>query len=399
MKKIAVLGFGTVGSGTARMLAERKDLLSRYTGEETALSYILDVRDFPDSPFKDILVKDFSLIENDPEVTVVAEVIGGVKAAYEFTKRALQKGKSVVTSNKELVAEKGAELLSLARENGCDYLFEAAVGGGIPVISPLVNDLSHNAVSAVTGILNGTTNYILTRMFASGASFAEALAEAKAKGYAEADPSADVEGTDACRKIAILTALAFGYAGPPAKIYTEGITGIQASDVEAAEKAGYAIKLLGKAEKTRQGDLFVLVAPFFVDKTNPLSHVSDVYNGITVNGAFVGDVTFYGRGAGADPTASAVVADIRKVLTGQAYRAAFTVNEDALTDFSLFTCRRFIRVSGNPAAVGVVFGAVSPVPGEENAFLTPALSEKDYLYGKERLGSAGVTVVSHIRVL
>lgn len=398
--KVAILGFGTVGSGVAQMLTDNRARLTAHSGEEIDISYIVDIRDFPDSPFADKLVKDFAVVENDPEVSVVIEVIGGAKIAYDFTRRALEKGKSVVTSNKELVATHGAELTALAREKGCFYLFEAAVGGGIPVLAPLTGELGHNDITEVSGILNGTTNYILTRMFSSGASFEEALAEAQIKGYAEKDPTADVDGIDACRKIMILGALAFGKMTDASRVHTEGIRGIRAADVEAAAKIGHSIKLLGRTVKTATGDIFMTVAPFLVPLSHSVAGISDVYNGVYVRGNFVGDVMFYGRGAGSFPTASAVVADVDRIARGRAETPFFTAeDEPLLADFDFFKCRRYVVVEGvDHNAVDVVFGENEPITGEENAFLTEEMSERDFASHAERLAACGGKILSHIRV-
>ena len=398
--KVAILGFGTVGSGTAEMLTKNRALLKAHAGEEVEIKYIVDIRTFPDSPFADRIINDFSVVEKDEEISIVIEVIGGAKIAYDFTKRALLAGKSVVTSNKELVATHGAELLEIAKEKGCYYLFEAAVGGGIPVLSPLVNDLAHNEISEVSGILNGTTNYILTRMFSSGASFEAALAEAQAKGYAEADPTADVEGHDAARKIAILGALASGKIVPADAIHTEGIRSIRAEDVAAAAKIGCSIKLLGRYLHTENGDTFLLVAPFLLPADSPLSGISDVYNGVLVRGNFVGDVMFYGRGAGSEPTASAVVADVDKIARGMAYLPSFAVaNDEIPTEISFFRARRYVVVEGaDAAAVEIIFGETEPLSSEENAFLTVEMSEKGFESRAKRLEACGGKIVSHIRL-
>jgi len=398
--KVAILGFGTVGSGTAEMLTKNSKLLAARAGEEIEIKYIVDIRDFPDSPFADKIVHDFALVETDEEVSLVIEVIGGAKIAYDFTRRALAKGKSVVTSNKELVATHGAELLALAKENGCYYLFEAAVGGGIPVLSPLTNELGHNEISEISGILNGTTNYILTRMFSSGASFEAALAEAQAKGYAESDPTADVEGHDAARKIAILGALASGKIISDTAIHTEGIRGIRAEDVSAAAKIGCSIKLLGRYLHTDGGDTFLLVAPFMLPSDCPLSGISDVYNGVLVHGNFVGDVMFYGRGAGSAPTASAVVADVDKIARGVAQLPVFVpADEESPTDFSYFRARRYVVVEGvDNAATQIIFGDTEPLSTEEHAFLTPEMSERSFASRVSRLEACGGKIVSHIRL-
>lgn len=310
MVNVAILGFGVVGSGVAEVLATNGAHIDRKVDDLLRLKYILDVRDFPDSPFADKVVHDFSVIENDLEVSIVVETIGGAKVALDFTRRALMAGKSVVTSNKELVAEHGCELLRLAQEKGVSYLFEASVGGGIPIIRPLNQCLAANEIEELCGILNGTTNYILTRMIRAGLSFDAALKEAQQNGYAEQDPTADIEGHDACRKICILASLAFGRHVYPRQVPTEGITGVTLSDVAYAESCGRKIKLLGRAMRRSDGKVCAYVAPHLVDQENPLAGVEDVFNAIAVKGNAIGDVMFYGRGAGKLPTASAVVADV-----------------------------------------------------------------------------------------
>ena len=310
MVNVAILGFGVVGSGVAEVLATNGPHIDQKVDDLIRLKYILDVRDFPDSPFADKVVHDFSVIENDPEVSIVVETIGGAKAALDFTRRALRAGKSVVTSNKELVAEHGCELLEMAAEKGVSYLFEASVGGGIPIIRPLNQCLAANEIEEITGILNGTTNYILTRMIRGGLSFDAALKEAQANGYAEQDPTADIEGHDACRKICILASLAFGRHIYPRQVPAEGITGVTLSDVAWAEACGKKLKLLGRAIRQADGRVCAYVSPHLVDVENPLAGVEDVFNAIAVKGNAIGDVMFYGRGAGKLPTASAVVADV-----------------------------------------------------------------------------------------
>ena len=310
MVNVAILGFGVVGSGVAEVLATNGAHIDRKVDDLLRLKYILDVRDFPDSPFADKVVHDFSVIENDPEVSIVVETIGGAKVALDFTRRALMAGKSVITSNKELVAEHGCELLRLAQEKGVSYLFEASVGGGIPIIRPLNQCLAANEIEELCGILNGTTNYILTRMIRAGLSFDAALKEAQQNGYAEQDPTADIEGHDACRKICILASLAFGRHVYPRQVPTEGITGVTLSDVAYAESCGKKIKLLGRAMRRSDGKVCAYVVPHLVDQENPLAGVEDVFNAIAVKGNAIGDVMFYGRGAGKLPTASAVVADV-----------------------------------------------------------------------------------------
>ncbi|MBR5155262.1 MAG: homoserine dehydrogenase [Clostridia bacterium] len=306
--KIAIMGFGVVGSGVGEVVTKNQDILVKKCGEPVEIAHILDLRDFPDSDFK-CFTKDFNDILSDPEVGVVVETMGGVNPAYDFTKKLLLAGKQVVTSNKELVATHGTELIKIARENNINYLFEASVGGGIPIIRPMYSCLTAGEATDVFGILNGTTNYILTQMFQCGETFENALKAAQQKGYAEADPTADVEGFDTCRKIAILAALAFGKALDCKGISTEGITKITAEDVAYAEKLGYSIKLIGHSTKAEDG-IYAAVFPAFIPKNNPLAGINDVFNGIIVKGEDLGDVMFYGRGAGKLPTANAVVADV-----------------------------------------------------------------------------------------
>ena len=314
MIRIALLGFGVVGSGTAEVLTENRALLAARAGEEIDIRYILDRREFPDHPLGDRVVHDIAPILADPEIRVVAEMMGGAHPAYEFTRAALEAGKSVVTSNKEVVATFGAELLEIARAHGVSYLFEASVGGGIPIIRPLRDDLASNRILSVSGILNGTTNFILTEMGESGATFASALAEAQKRGYAEADPTADVEGLDAARKIVILAALSFGVLLSPSEIPVKGITHLTGEQTEVAESLGCAVKLIGHTE--RIGDrVLALVEPHMVSEGNPLRHVNGVYNGILVDGNMLGRAFFYGAGAGKLPTASAVVADILNAVS------------------------------------------------------------------------------------
>ena len=307
---VALLGFGVVGSGVAQVITENQDRIKAATGRGADIRYILDLRDFPDSPFADRIVHDFDTIVGDPEVDVVIEMMGGSHPAYEFTRAALEAGKSVITSNKEVVANFGTELLALACARGVRYLFEASVGGGIPVIRPLAQDLAANRVRSIDGILNGTTNYILTRMVQGGVSFDAALAEAQQKGYAERDPSADVDGLDAARKIVILTAMATGLRVDPNAISVEGIRHITATDVKVAEALNCTVKLIGHMEMVGER-LSVWVAPCFVPRPcNPLSNIDDVFNGVLIDTDMLGQTLFYGRGAGKLPTAGAVVSDL-----------------------------------------------------------------------------------------
>lgn len=314
MLKVAIMGHGTVGSGVYDVLAQNAAQIAKAVGEEVEVKYVLDLRDFSKLSYADKFVTDFSVIENDPEVCVVAEVMGGVGAAYEFSKRCLKAGKSVCTSNKELVAVHGEELLALAKEHNVNYLFEASVGGGIPLIRPMMQCLAANQIEEICGILNGTTNYILSQMIHNSVAFDDALRQAQKMGYAENDPTADIEGHDACRKICILSDLAFGDKIDPDEVSCQGISGITLDDVAAASELGYVIKLIGRAKRTESGKIFAFVAPHLVPKTSPLACVEDVFNGILVTGNMVGEVMFYGQGAGKHATASAVVADMMDAI-------------------------------------------------------------------------------------
>lgn len=309
MHYAAILGFGTVGSGVAEALGINTGRLTA-KGEGITLKYIVDVRDFPDSPFAGLLTKDFAVVEADPEVDFVVETIGGIGIAFEFTKRALTAGKSVVTSNKELVATHGSELMALARERGVSYLFEASVGGGVPMLRTVANNLGSENIKEFFGILNGTTNYILTQMFKNGVAFGDALKQAQAMGYSEANPTADIEGHDACRKVAILSSLISGKQIKPEWIATRGITGVTLEDVVNAEKLSCTIKLLGRAVFGKDGSIRAYVAPHLIPGSILLSHVEDVMNGLFIRGESVGDVMLYGAGAGKLPTASAIVSDL-----------------------------------------------------------------------------------------
>lgn len=308
--KVAVMGYGVVGSGVCEVIRTNADSLSEKLGEKVSVKYVLDIREFPKTdPEFEKITADFNKILNDPEISVVAEVMGGATFAYDYTKKLLLAGKSVCTSNKELVSKHGTELLKIAEEKGVNYLFEASVGGGIPIIRPLYSCLAANEITKIKGILNGTTNYILTKMFKEGMNFSDVLKEAQQKGYAEKDPTADVEGIDAQRKISILASLVFGKCVDASKIKTIGISDITADDVAYAEKLDSVIKLIGQAEK-KDGKIYASVEPMLIKKGTPLSGIDDVFNGIMVNGNAIGEVVFYGPGAGKLPTASAVVADI-----------------------------------------------------------------------------------------
>ncbi len=397
MINVAILGFGVVGSGTAKLLTDNKKETERLGGDEINIKYILDLRDFPDSPFADKIVHDFDIIANDPEVSVVIEVMGGSHPAYEFTVKALRAKKSVITSNKEVVANFGDEFLKLASENGVCYRFEASVGGGIPVISPIIDSLRQNKLSEVRGILNGTTNYILTQMFTYGQSFEGALADAQKKGYAERNPDADILGTDAARKIIILTALVSGKLIPIENVHTEGITAIRDNDVMAAEKMGCTIKLVGRGIVS-QDKPFALVAPFLVPADMPLSAVSGVYNAVEVTGEPIGNVMFYGRGAGAGATASAVVGDLMQIMrSGRSYSAPVFEKCADVFDFDEFTSKHYIACDKSAEnAVKAAFPGVTFIPSEECAFVTPEISEREL---RDLLGRLGIEPLSDIRVL
>ena len=310
MAKIGIIGFGVVGSGVYEVIRKNKDSIARKAGNEIDIKYILDIRDFSSHSESHLFIDNFDKMVSDDEISVVVETMGGLDPAYEYTKRALSAGKSVVTSNKELVATYGDELLKLAYDNGCSYLFEASVGGGIPIIRPLNQCLAANEIGGITGILNGTTNYILTQMIKAGQSFEEALKDAQELGYAERNPSADVDGHDACRKICILTSLATGKKIEYKKVYTEGITAITLRDVEYAGKFGSVIKLIGMSRVAENGGVTVMVAPMIISGSHPLATVEGVNNAIMVDGNAIGSAMFYGPGAGKLPTASAVVADV-----------------------------------------------------------------------------------------
>ena len=402
MVNVAILGFGVVGSGVAEVLAENGPHIAQKVDGPVRLKYILDVRDFPDSPFADKVVHDFSVIENDPEVSIVAETIGGVGAALDFTRRALQAGKSVVTSNKELVAEHGCELLKLAQEKGVSYLFEASVGGGIPILRPLNQCLAANEIEEITGILNGTTNYILTRMIRAGLSFGDALKEAQANGYAEQDPTADIEGHDACRKICILASLAFGRHIYPRQVPAEGITGVTLADVDYAASAGKKLKLLGRAIRREDGRVCAYVAPHLVDGENPLAGVEDVFNAIAVRGNAVGDVMFYGRGAGKLPTASAVVADVMDVARRRDEKKRLFWAEggdDTTASPDGLASAWYVRGTGDAGAAAAALPGAEllhrgDAPAGEFALLTPPMTRPE-LDGR----LAGLTPLSLFRVL
>ena len=402
MKNIAILGFGVVGGGVADLLTTNKTECERLGEDSINIKYILDLRDFPDSPFADKVIHDYDIIASDPEIDTVIEVMGGSHPAYEFTVKALTAGKNVITSNKEVVANFGDEFIALAKKHGVSYRFEASVGGGIPVISPLISCVGQNKITEIRGILNGTTNYILTKMFTFGDSFEASLKDAQARGYAESNPDADILGTDACRKIAILGAIATGKLIPTDKIHTEGITKIRKEDVSASERIGLQIKLLGRCIVGDEG-VHIMVAPFMMGKDCPLSGVCGVYNAIEVIGEPIKSAMFYGPGAGAGPTASAVVGDLMQVMRSGIHAATPVMNKttDGVLDFDSFVCRSYIAVVGGcQNCVKDAFGEVEFIESEgEIAFLTSAMSEADTATSIEKLTAKGIELKSRIRIL
>lgn len=346
--KIAVLGYGTVGSGVVELVNMNNDSINNNASTDISIKYILDIRDFSDSPYANLFTKDFNDILNDNEVDVVVEVIGGLEPAYTFVSKSLMAGKSVVTSNKELVSVYGDKLLQMAKDNNVNFLFEASVGGGIPIIRPLNQCLTANKIESIAGILNGTTNFILTKMINEGQSFEDALKTAQKLGYAEADPSADIEGKDTCRKISILASLAFGKHVNPDTVATQGISKVSLEDMVRADKLGYTIKLLGMVKKADNDKFFINVAPYFVEKSNPLSTVQDVFNAILVDGNALGVSMFYGKGAGKLPTASAVVADVIDCAKHQKKRKDIfweSSNVNYACDINSMSCKHYARFS------------------------------------------------------
>ncbi len=402
MINIAVLGYGTVGSGVVEVINTNHKSINKRAGEEIRIKYVLDLRDFPGDPVEEILVHDYEQIVNDPQVQIVVEVMGGIEPAYTFVKRALLAGKSVCTSNKALVASHGPELMEIAREKNINFLFEASCGGGIPIIRALNSSLTADEIDEITGILNGTTNYMLSRMSREGTSFDEVLKEAQEMGYAEADPSADVEGYDACRKIAILSSLAYGKFLDYQEIYTEGITKITPEDMAYARELGMTIKLLGTSRKVGEDTFYAMVAPFLLGQNSPLYSVNGVFNGIFVHGNVLGDAMFYGSGAGKLPTASAVVADVvdeakhlhRNIMTNWTSRPLHLIAIEEVGG------RFFVRVeAATVEEVERIFGRVEIInlkslPGEF-AFITGDMKQGEYQQKAQKLGSK---VISMIRV-
>lgn len=407
MVEIALLGHGVVGSGVVEVLDINAARIKEKAGKEINIKHILDLREFPELSYADKFTKDFATIVNDPEVAVVVEVMGGINPAYDFVKQSLAAGKSVVTSNKELVAAKGAELLQLAEEHNVNFLFEASVGGGIPIIRPLHQCLAANAIEEVAGILNGTTNFILTKMVEENMAFQDALDMAQELGYAEADPAADIEGDDASRKICILASLAFGEHIYPDNVPTEGITKITVEDMQYAERGGYTIKLIGRAKPAADGKYMVMVSPALLSTQSQLANINGVFNGVLVRGNATGDVVFYGKGAGKLPTASAVVGDIVDCVTvpGTILSLSWknSTENNVLAPEELDS-KLYVRATASEKAVKELFGQVeflarAEQPKGEVAFVTDTRAEKELRSTLETLEKQGATILQSIRIL
>ena len=411
MIRVAVMGYGTIGSGVVEVLDINKNSIAKRAGEEIGVKYILDLRDFPGDPIQEKVVHDYKVIANDPEVQIVVETMGGVEPAYTFVKAMLEAGKHVTTSNKALVAAKGAELIALAKEKNVNFMFEASVGGGIPIIRPISQCLAANDVTEIAGILNGTTNFILTKMIREQMNFEDALKLAQQLGYAERNPSADVEGLDACRKICILASLAFGTHVYPDSVYTEGITKITLQDVDFADVWGGVIKLIGSVKKLENGQVHIMVCPMFVHRGSQLASVDDVFNGIMVRGDATGDVVFYGKGAGKLPTASAVVADVIdcvKHFKARKYLFWEDAKPNYVADFGSMETSAFVRVSAKDSDTALntaadVFGKITPLLAKrpvqgEAGFTVENLTEKELSDKLAALEARGVKVEGRIRI-
>lgn len=411
MVEIAVMGYGTVGSGVVEVLTKHADSIAGRAKEQIDIKYILDLRDFPDSPFAGKFTKSFDTILNDPEVKIVVEVMGGLHPAFEYVKSCLEKGKSVVTSNKELVAAKGAELLKIAQKNNLNFLFEASVGGGIPIIRPISQCLAANEVVEIAGILNGTTNFILTKMIREKKGFEETLALAQKLGYAERNPAADVEGFDACRKICILASLAYGKHVYPEQVHTEGISKITLADVEYAAAWGGVVKLIGMVKMLKNNKVQIIVCPMFLPRESQLATVDDVFNGILVRGDSTGDVVFYGKGAGKLPTASAVVADVidcvkhfkaRKYLYWDDGSADYV--EDYLeNEVAMYVLAKADDETAAMKKISALFGSADRLSRKnaeagEIAFVTKAMKEKDINEKLKQLSDSGIQIINTIRI-
>lgn len=398
--KIAVMGYGTIGSGVVEVLKINSAKIAKRSGEPVEVKYILDLREFPGDPMEDKIIHDYKTIVEDPEIGIVVETMGGVEPAYTFVRAMLEAGKQVTTSNKNLVAAKGAELIKIAREHGVNFQFEASVGGGIPIIRPLNKCLTADEIEEITGILNGTTNYMLTKMADEGADFDEVLKDAQEKGYAEKDPTADIEGHDPCRKIAILTSLVCGRQVDFEDIHCEGITKITATDMAYAKAMGRSIKLLASS-RLEDGSYSCMVAPFMLPATHPLCGVNGVFNGIFVHGNVLGDAMFYGSGAGKLPTASAVVADVVDMVKHQNTNIFIDWSEEKqeLLDYKASRNAFFVRTTSDKAAIEAVFGQVAYVEADiagtegETAFTTEVMTEAKF---EEQ--AARIEVVNRIRL-
>ena len=406
MISVAIMGHGVVGSGVAEILTTHKQKLFASIGEEIYVKHILDLREFPDSPLADRFTKDFNDILNDREVRVVVEVMGGLNPAYDFVKKCLKSGKSVVTSNKELVAAHGAELLQIAKDENVNFLFEASVGGGIPIIRPISQCLVANIVDEIAGILNGTTNFILTKMIEDGMQFDAALKLAQDLGFAERNPAADIEGHDACRKICILASLAFGKHVYPNFVHTEGITEITLEDVKYAEAYNCVIKLIGRVKRLDDGKIDIIVAPMFVPNKSQLANIDYEFNGIMVRGDCTGDVVFYGKGAGKLPTASAVVADVVdccKHLKTRKFLFWADGNGDNILPYEESVTAMYIRANTTIELAQEVFGCIDKIekadsPEGEIAFVTAQLPYGEIIEKIAALESRGAKVISKIRI-
>lgn len=406
--KVAIMGFGVVGSGVAEIIAKNSDVIKQNSNVQLELSHILDIRDFDDNEFSSYMTKSFDDILNDDSTQIVVETMGGVNPAFTFVSECLKKGKHVVTSNKELVATRGFELLTLARENNVNFLFEASVGGGIPIIRPISRCLAGNRISEVAGILNGTSNFILTKMIVDGMSFDEALSLAQQKGYAEKDPTADVEGFDALRKICILASLAFGNHVYPEGIYTEGISKITLEDVDYASSFGSVIKLIARTKKLENGKISVMVSPCFVKNSSMLSGVNGVFNACLVRGDATGDVLMYGKGAGKLATASAVIGDVIDCACNDEKRKFFgweDTKENMLENYLETETALYVRgtCEDSVAVKTAVYNSLGKVtylqrnnqPENEIAFVTDVMKEAQL---RELLLSTGIKIISTVRV-
>ena len=408
MVSIAIMGHGVVGSGVAEIFTTHKQKLDASIGEEVYVKKILDLREFPDSPLADRFTKNFEDIINDLEIRVVVEVMGGLNPAYDFVKRCLKAGKSVVTSNKELVAAHGAELLEISKETNTNFLFEASVGGGIPIIRPMSQCLVENNVDEIAGILNGTTNFILTKMIEDGMQFDDALKLAQELGFAERNPAADIEGHDACRKICILASLAYGKHVYPDSVHTEGITKITLEDVRYAEAFHCVIKLIGSVKRLADGKIDIIVAPMLVPNKSQLANIDYEFNGIMVRGDCTGDVVFYGKGAGKLPTASAVVADVIdccKHLKTRKFLYWADGNGKNILPWEESSRAMYIRANGSNVAEKAekLFGEVTVInkadaPADEKAFVVKAMPYNEFAEKIAQLEADGVSVLSSIRV-